>query len=48
MKIEKQPTITPSIVVITEEIEQWRNTVKSQDPDKDATPSPPFPKRLMI
>jgi hypothetical protein len=37
---EKQPTITPSTVVITEEIEQGGNTVESQDPDKDATPSP--------
>jgi hypothetical protein len=45
---EKQPAITPSTVVITEEIEQGGNTVESQDPDKDATPSPPFPERLMI
>jgi hypothetical protein len=44
----KQPTITPSTVVITEEIEQGENTVESQDPDKDATPSPSFPKILMI
>jgi hypothetical protein len=35
-------------VVITEEIEQEGNTVESQDPDKDATPSPLFPERLMI
>jgi hypothetical protein len=45
---EKKPTITPSTVVITEEIRKGRNTVKSQDSDKDAIPSPPFPKRLMI
>jgi hypothetical protein len=45
---EKQPTITPSTVVITEEIEQGGNTVESQDLDKDATPSPLFPERLMI
>jgi hypothetical protein len=45
---EKQPTITPSTVVITEEIEQGGNTVESQDSDKDVTPSPPFPERLMI
>jgi hypothetical protein len=45
---KKKPTITPSIVVITKEIEQGGNTFKSQDPDKDATPSPPFPKILMI
>jgi hypothetical protein len=45
---EKKPAITPSTVVITEEIEQGGNTVESQDPDKGATPSPPFPKRLMI
>jgi hypothetical protein len=45
---EKQLTITPSIVVITEEIDQGGNTVESQDPDKDATPSPPFPEILMI
>jgi hypothetical protein len=44
----KQPAITPSTVVITEEIEQGGNTVESQDPDKDATPSPPFPEILMI
>jgi hypothetical protein len=31
-----------------EEIEQGGNTVESQDPNKDATPSPPFPKILMI
>jgi hypothetical protein len=36
----KQPTIMPSTVVIMEEIEQGGNTVESQDPDKDATPSP--------
>ena len=35
-------------MVITEEIEQGGNTVESQDPDKDATPSPPFPEILMI
>jgi hypothetical protein len=45
---EKKPTITPSIVVITEEIKQRGNTVESQDPDKDAAPSPLFPKILMI
>ena len=45
---EKQPTITPSTMVIIEEIEQGGNIVESQDPNKDATPSPPFPKILMI
>jgi hypothetical protein len=35
-------------VVIAKEIKQGRNTVKSQDSDKDAIPSPPFPKRMMI
>jgi hypothetical protein len=45
---EKQPTITPSTVVITEEIEQGGNTIESQDPDKDATPSPSFHEILMI
>jgi hypothetical protein len=35
-------------VVITEEIEQGGNTVESQDPNKDATPSPPFLEILMI
>jgi hypothetical protein len=45
---EKKPTITPSNVVIMEENKQGGNTVESQDPNKDATPSPPFPKILMI
>jgi hypothetical protein len=45
---EKQPAITPSTMVITKEIEQGGNTVESQDSDKDAIPSPPFPERLMI
>jgi hypothetical protein len=45
---EKQPAITPPTMVITEEIRKGRNTVKSQDSDKDAIPSPPFPERLMI
>jgi hypothetical protein len=44
----KQPTITPYTMVIIEEIEQEGNNVKSQDPYKDATPSPPFLERLMI
>jgi hypothetical protein len=44
----KQPAITPLTVVIMEEIEQGGNIVESQDPDKDATPSPSFPERLMI
>jgi hypothetical protein len=35
-------------VVIMEEIEQGGNIVESQDSDKDAIPSPPFPERLMI
>jgi hypothetical protein len=35
-------------LVITKKIEKGGNTVKSQDPDKDATPSPPFPEILMI
>jgi hypothetical protein len=35
-------------MVITEEIDHGGNRVKSQDLDKDATPFPPFPKRLMI
>jgi hypothetical protein len=35
-------------VVITEEIKQGGNTFESQDPDKDATPSPLFPEILMI
>jgi hypothetical protein len=29
-------------------MKQGGNTVKSQDLDKDATPSPPFPERLII
>jgi hypothetical protein len=45
---EKQPAITTSNMVIIEEIEQGGNPIESQDPDNDATPSPPFPKRLMI
>jgi hypothetical protein len=45
---EKQPTITPSTMVITEEIEKGGNIIESQDPDKDATPSPSFHERLMI
>jgi hypothetical protein len=45
---EKQPTITPPTVEITEEIKWGGDTVESQDPDKGATPSPPFPERLMI
>jgi hypothetical protein len=45
---EKQLAITPSTVVIIEEIEQGGNTVESQDSDKDEIPSPPFPERLMI
>ena len=35
-------------MVITEEIKHGGNIVESQDPDKDATPSPPFPEILMI
>ena len=45
---EKHPTITPLTVVIIEEIEQGGNIVESQDPDKDATPSPSFREILMI
>jgi len=45
---EKQLAITPPTVVIIEEIKQGRNTVKSQDSDKEAIPSPSFPERLMI
>jgi hypothetical protein len=45
---EKKLAVTASIVVIKEEIRQGRNIVKSQDSDKDAIPSPLFPKRLMI
>jgi hypothetical protein len=45
---EKQLVVTPSTVVITEEIGQGRNIVKSEDSDKDAIPSPSFPERLMI
>jgi hypothetical protein len=43
-----QPTITPSTVVITEEVEQGGNTVEQQNPDEDVIPPPPFPERLMI
>ena len=43
-----QLVITPSIVVIMEEIEQGGNTVEQQNLDKDVTPPPPFPERLMI
>ena len=35
-------------MVIIEEIEEEGNIVESQDPDKDATPSPPFLEILMI
>jgi hypothetical protein len=45
---EKKPSITPSTVVIIEEIKQGGNTIKSQDPDQDAMPSPSFPEILMI
>jgi hypothetical protein len=45
---EKQPAITPSTMAITEEIEQGGNIIESQDPDKDETPSPSFPKIFMI
>jgi hypothetical protein len=35
-------------VVITEETEQGGNTVEHQNHDKDVTPPPSFPERLMI
>jgi hypothetical protein len=47
-KNDRQPTIKPLIVVITEEAEQGENTVDQQNPDKDIISSPPFPERLMI
>jgi hypothetical protein len=45
---EKQLAITPSTMVIIEEIKKGRNTVESKDSNKDSIPSPLFPKRLMI
>jgi hypothetical protein len=45
---DRQPTINPSTVVITEEAEQGENTVEQQNPDKDVISSPPFPERIMI
>jgi hypothetical protein len=43
-----QPTITPSTMVIIEEVEQGENTVEKHNLDEDVTPPPPFPERLMI
>jgi hypothetical protein len=43
-----QPTMAPSTVVITEEMEQGGNIVEPQNYDEDTTPPPSFPKRLMI
>jgi hypothetical protein len=43
-----QPTITYSTVVIIEEEKQEGNTVEQQNLDKDVTPPPPFPERMMI
>jgi hypothetical protein len=45
---DRQTTIKPSTVVITEETEQGENTVEQQNPDKDVISPPPFPERLMI
>jgi hypothetical protein len=45
---DRQPTINPSSLVITEEAEQGENIVEQQNPDKDVISSPSFPKRLMI
>jgi hypothetical protein len=43
-----QPTMTPSNMVIMEEIKQRGNTVEPQNFDEDATPPPLFPEKLMI